>query len=242
MLRESRAGKRRTPEELAAAQAEWEREEAAARVAHEAEQRRDWPEFLRDVGVPDQALAALARQEPLEATLALEAAERFLSSNRRFLVLSGCVGTGKTVAACWCLRASRRRSAERTELLEWWRGGAGFYRFASIKRVSDYEPRDQELFARACERAVLVLDEVGGRPGQVLGDRHLELLEELIDRRDVRGRRTIITTNLVLHPASREEKSPFAAFVGDRVASRLASSLQAQDCGTEDLRRRGRTP
>lgn len=238
MLRRMIRGEWRTPEQLAEAKAEWEKAEAERLAAHEARQAEEWPRFLAKLDVPDMAQAALARPDALAPTLALDAAQRFLTSRRRFLVLTGGTGAGKTVGGCFCLRASRRRVPGEDAMLEWWEEGAMFVRLATLLRVSDFNPEDQRTFSRACSREVLVLDEVGGRPGESLTPRQHGLLEELVDRRDVRGFRTVLTTNLSLRSDAEGAPSPFATFVQEKVASRMSASLVAQDCGREDLRRR----
>lgn len=233
LLRRAVEGKKRTPEELERLEAEWKAQEARERAEHDARQRVEWPEHLAACGAPPEAVAAL--RKPMD-TAAVRAARAFLADKRRSLVLSGYTGAGKTVAACLLFGAATRVETRTGHNLREWDSSRGmFLDFRRLKRVSDYAAQDRLLLHRAWAVPVLVLDELGGQPGEELGPRSLELLEELVDHRDAPGRLTAYTTNLSIQRVD-GQSSAFAAFVKARVLSRLNRSGMFRDCGTRDLR------
>lgn len=235
---------KRTREEYAALEAKWKADEATQRARHASEMAARYPEHLRACKAPERAIAALTEAKPLD-TPALQVARRWMDEGKPFLVLSGWTGTGKTVAACWCLRAATRVETRTGYNLKEWDSHAGlFVRLSQLRRLSDFDTGDRALWHRALTARVLVLDEVGLHPGETLSRRAQEDFEELIDRRDGYGRRTILTTNLSLHPEVRddgEKVSDFGLFVRPKALSRLSRGL-VHDCGKRDLRREGGQP
>lgn len=233
LLRKAMSGEKRSPEDIARVEADWAALEQRERDEHSARQRAEWPEHLVRCGAPPRAVEALSKQQD---TLAMRAARAFMSSGKQALVLSGWTGTGKTVAACSVFGAAQRTETRTGHGLWEWDASRGlFLRFLRLLRVSDFATEDRILFERACSVRVLVLDDVGGQPGERLGARHQGLLEELVDRRDMPGRLTVYTTNLSLQ-RNGAEPSDFGAFVGARVVSRIGRSCKLVDCGQQDLR------
>lgn len=155
---------------------------------------RLWP-VLHD-GAPDEPVGPLAPRP----TPALDAASRFLSPTDRgtFLVLSGPVGTGKTLAAAWTAAWNGGRFVKALELLR-----AGLY------------PQDPGFWPRLHAARFLVVDDLGVEPLDK-GGFALSTLEALIDARYDSGRKTLITTNLT--PAD------VKARLGERVWRRLSES------------------
>lgn len=173
---------------------------------HQREMRREYearqarveariPEQLRELGVPDTAIAALSAWHD---TPTWTAAGKFLESDAQYLVLLGTVGTGKTVAAARVLAWALRRNLE-----------CHFVRATMLARLSGYE--DRALFDRLCWAPVVVLDD--------LGTEHLHgfaqsLFAEWLDCRYARSEhRTVITANLT--------PPQFAERVGERAMDRI---------------------
>nr|WP_217441891.1 ATP-binding protein [Myxococcus sp. CA039A] len=226
-------------------EADWKRREvesqqaeAAERVRLEVAQADAWPLHLKLCDAPSEAVEALAGDEVLE-TAALRAARHVLREGLRTLLLSGGTGVGKTAGACHLFRSAVRHETRGGQHLPEWDASAGlFVPWSQLKRVSDHEAGDVPLLQRAARVRVLVLDDVDGLPGEELGPRHRELLEELVDRRDRPGMVTAYTTHLSVQ---RREGGPsdFATHVGARVVSRMSrpGTFHLADCGTRDLRR-----
>lgn len=134
---------------------------------------RLWP-MLHD-GAPDETVGPLAAKP----TPALDAASRFLApgEDRKFLILSGEPGTGKTVAAAWACA---------------WNGGR-FVKAMDIVRAGVYS---DHVYLRNVWRArVLTVDDVGTEPLDANGW-GLAAIGNLFDERYDGNHRTIVTTNL----------------------------------------------
>lgn len=244
ILRRGIRGERRTPAEIEQLEREWADRERAERTAHKERQAAEWIEHLERCGAPPR-VAEAARK--LDDTPAVQAARRCLAERRQSLVLSGWTGAGKTVAACLLFGAACRQETRTGYGLSEWDSSRGlFVDFRHLLRVTDdrrnydltsaMSPTEKRLFETACQVKVLVLDEVGGEPGEMLNATHKKLLEELVNHRDAPGRITAYTTNLSLHRKG-DQPSDFAAYVGARCMSRIGRSCISVDCGTRDLRR-----
>ncbi|MCE9671366.1 hypothetical protein LY474_26525 [Myxococcus stipitatus] len=230
---------------LAEIEAGWKEREAALKQAeaeekarYEAAQADAWPVHLRLCGVPAEVVEALSGGKVLE-TAALRAARHVLAEGYRTLLLSGGTGVGKTAGACHLFRAAVRYETRMGQRLPEWDSSAGlFVRWSQLKRVSDHETEDGHLLQRVHEVRVLVVDDLDGLPGEELGPRHRELLEEVVDRRDRPGMVTAYNTRLSVQ---RREggASDFAAHVGARIVSRMSrqGTFHLADCGSRDLRR-----
>lgn len=233
---------------LAQLEADWKqreveslRAEATERARHEAAQADAWPLHLKLCHAPPETVEALSGSVVLE-TAALRAARHVLQEGLRTLLLSGGTGVGKTAGACHLFRSAVRVETRGGQRLPEWDASAGlFVRWSRLSRVSDHEAEDMLLFPRAVQARVLVVDDVDGPPGEEMGPRQRELLEELVDRRDRPGMVTAYTTHLSVQ---RREGGPsdFAAHVGARVVSRMSrqGTFHLADCGTRDLRRGGK--
>ena len=217
--------------------AEYENFLKRQREAHTAIQAELWPEHVRQCGAHGRTVEAFAKGiDPEEPATVF--AERWLKSDKNFLVLSGHTGVGKTVSACLVFRRAVRLATRLQEPLPEWDGWNGaFVMFSQLRRLSDFHEDDRALLAKAKRVRALVLDDVGGAPGEVMPPRLREVFEELIDFRDSEGKWTAITTNLGLK-SGEDGRSDFGRFVGDRVLSRLSRGMMAKECGVKDLRRR----
>lgn len=229
-------GERLTAEQLAAEAAEVTARQARLRVEHAALQRELWPEHLARCGLPERARTAILAGH--KRTLAVEGVERFIASGRAFCALAGVPGAGKTVAAGLLLRLAKREATRYEIPLEEWDSSAGLYvRLSRLERLSDYDEADKDFWARACRARVVILDEVGFRPGESMSQRTQSRFDELIDARDSDRQKTVLCSNLSFRPGDGEEVGQLQRFVGERAVSRLTRSCVLQDCGTEDLRR-----
>ncbi|NTX16790.1 hypothetical protein HUA76_39050 [Myxococcus sp. CA056] len=226
-------------------EADWKRREVELRQAEAAERVRlevahadAWPLHLKLCAAPSEAVEVFTGDKVLE-TAALRAARLVLQEGLRTLLLSGGTGVGKTAGACHLFRSAVRHEPRSGQHLPVWDASAGFFvRWSQLKRVSDDEAEDDQLLQRATRVRVLVLDDVDGLPGEELGRRDRELLEELVDRRDRAGMVTAYTTHLSVQ---RRDGGPsdFATYVGARVVSRMSrpGTFHLADCGNRDLRR-----
>lgn len=230
---------------LAQLEADWKQRavesqqaQATERARHEAAHADAWPLHLKRCHAPPEAVEALAGDRVLE-TAALRAARHVLQEGLRTLLLSGGTGVGKTAGACHLLCSAVRHETRGGQRLPEWDASAGLYlRWSRLTHVNDHEAEDTLLLPRAVQVRVLVVDDVGGPPGEELGRRERELLEELVDRRDRPGMVTAYTTRMSVQ---RREGGPseFAACVGARVVSRMSrqGTFHLADCGNRDLRR-----
>ncbi|MFY2557213.1 hypothetical protein ACN469_06245 [Corallococcus terminator] len=221
-------------------EAELQQSKAAERARQEAAHADAWPLHLKLCHAPAEAVEALTGHTVLE-TAALRAARHVLREGLRTLLLSGGPGVGKTAGACHLFRSAVRHETRTAECLPEWDASVGlFLRWSQVKRVSDSEAEDGQLLQRAVRVRVLVLDDIGGLPGEEVGPRDREFLEEMVDRRDVPGMVTAYTTRLSV-PRRDAGPSDFALHVGARVVSRMSrqGTFHLADCGNRDLRRGG---
>ncbi len=212
------------------------------RIRKQAEQHKDLPEWqdepprrtapsydpayverLRSLEVdPDAARLALASSSKCPRIVghpgseaAAEAVEKFLADKAlRLLVLGGSTGRGKSVAATWL---AMRLDAT------WW---------ISAKDVRVGDAWDA-MRSRALKAANLVVDDLGQeRMEWASGE-----LGSLIESRFDKGRRTLVTTNLL--PTSSDRQKTFASTYGDRLYSRLCKQGAGLyvACLGNDLRR-----
>lgn len=175
-------------------------------------QQRRCEEAFDSCGAP---LAERAAARNPSETLALSGTRDWQAQRERpVLVLTGGVGTGKTVAALWALLATSRSGQK-----------IGYARALELSRCGLYG-KGAERMEKMRRVGGLVLDELGGEP---MGEIWLANFGELIDVRYGGPCRTIITSNLAW-PALRER-------YGERVASRLHQKAIVLGTGTGDLRR-----
>lgn len=216
--------------------AEWQRRRPEVRAkAIEAELRRMGVRLL------DEDLAMVIAGE-LECTQALLGARRFHSSTRRFCVMLGPPGVGKTLAAVWLGMQPAQEAVERwlqqldrsNEPLrdlqrdrlhippcEWVSAPDVATRWSRWR--GDLDPGDP--IHR--EAPVLIVDDLGTERRT---DRWIEAFGQLIDYRQTVGR-TVLSANL--------EKADIRRHYGDRVADRLNHSGIAMRLSGPSMRRQG---
>lgn len=188
--------------------------------------KRAQREVLRGMDLPIDALELLERGEESN-TPAMAAA---LSSPADIVVLSGGVGTGKTLAAVAWLRAwvmDRRH---------WNIGDAGpvavgrcaFTTAPALQRGPRFDAKWVQALMRA---ARLVVDDLGA---EYVDEKRVftALVEEVVNERYARRRPTLITTNLDI--------ATFRARYGQRVADRIRERGQFENVGTKSMRGGGK--
>jgi DNA replication protein DnaC len=167
----------------------------------------------------------------LTDTSALAKVKRFVTDERRALVLAGGVGSTKTTAATWFA-------------LEHGGSSPGFIRASELEargRYDQHAAKGHDLRGWIRERSMLVIDDLGA---EYMDGKSVfrSLLDEVIDVLYGDRKRLIITTNL--HAAkskdekkARHEEPQFAERYGERISSRLHEIGRWGDCGSVDLRR-----
>lgn len=153
---------------------------------------------MQKIGVPAEDILAL-RAPRLDESVALAAAKRFLGAPQqaalRFLLLSGGVGVGKTLAASYVVRDEARRFD--------WNGQASggvavepiqFVRAGELTRIDSRDRLDTQRLDGMAKCRLLVVDDAGDEGGPI----GRGALAETLLRRDAGARRTVITTNLTL--------------------------------------------
>lgn len=156
------------------AEAERLEAETQARIeAATAEEQARTKRRRRDAAeIPPRVAACL---DAAKVTDALAAVQRFLGTDRTFLVLAGAVGCGKTIAACSALDAK----------------GGKFVKAAAITRARF----DDERWEALLRASVLVVDDLGTESMDAKGWA-AGALAELFDYRYDWQSKTILTTNL----------------------------------------------
>lgn len=169
---------------------------------------------LSSAGLGDRQ--AEAARNPKE-TEALKAAQRWHTSSSNWLLLCGGVGSGKSVAAGWCVvqevKAGRRAEQRKAQ---------------ELARLSGFDEGAAEL-ERLKHVDLLVLDDVGT---ERVSDWARALLFEVLDARHEDRLRTILTSNL--------RPSDLRAHLGERLADRIQEDAQAVQVGGTSLRRAGK--
>jgi DNA replication protein DnaC len=155
---------------------------------------------------------AISRNEPPEPTSATRyVAEWVRSSKRAILILGGGVGTGKsTAAAYWHLK----------------HGGAWCHATELIERTKPWNHETNSYQPLPMGSEFMVLDDLGTERG--LRSRVAEAVEQFAVKRNSKGMRTIITTNL--------PKSELRARYGERFADRLNQCATYVHTGDKSLR------
>lgn len=182
-----------------------ERHEAAsARAVRLAERAVS---VLERSGAGERSLAAATSPQQ---TQALEAAQQWMAEapHRWALVMRGTVGTGKTVAACWCLR----RAALQGE-------SVAFRKAGEVARLSGFDAGAVELKLLKSV-GLLVLDDVGA---EKLNEWGQALLVELLDARYESNARTVLTAN---PPWEKDPKFPDRAALVERLGQRVVDRLR----------------
>lgn len=187
----------------------------------------DAPHQLRKLGIPARAIDAMIHADASVPALK-HAREWACQPAQPFLLLTGGVGTGKTVAAVWTARAALIQAAGETN------PSGGQYRAvvkwvdaAELNCLSSFDEADR-LFFEDCRRArLLILDEFAS------GNLHREALsrlERLVNHRYGASMRTVLTTNADAEGLRAPE---FA-----RIYDRLREVAFVGACGEKSLRRK----
>lgn len=179
----------------------YQREEAAERA--EAAQHR-----LQGAGVGSRAAKAWAGS--LKGTEAIKAVREWLNGDVCFLLLSGDVGCGKTVAAVEAIATHYGR----------------FWRAADASRLGAFGSEAGEELARMRSASLLVLDDLGT---EFLADVWHANFDALVDYRYSEKKRTLLTTNLA--------PELFRERYGTRVADRIRHDGTVFRCGSTSMRR-----
>lgn len=188
-------------------------------------------DHLRATRVPDVIRRAIVAGD-LKRTAALIAAEDWVKGPQRMLALVGRNGSGKSLAAAWCISVN-------LVAYDVYLNTPGDlpkdYRFRSAlfaEAQSLAWPKDQmedavPFLRRAKQCALLVIDEAGREDGD--GARGLGSV--LAYRAETEGKRTIITSNLL--------EKDFAERYKGRIMSRLRGSGRIVVADGHDLRLKG---
>ena len=195
-----------------------EREKRRARGELDAaDLRAAWLAWLSG-HIPAEDATAIV-DDAIQPTDAVRHVRRWLRrAGERFVVLSGGVGTGKTVAACAAAHQVAKDPRD-----------AALIRAPALARYLDPWRHEREHGERAgrVDHAILIVDDLGTE--RLDDGRFLAALEELVDRRLAGSpRRTIITTNLDAEHAIER--------VGGRIASRWRGHGRVIHVRGEDLR------
>lgn len=185
--------------ELAAERAE---ADAAALAAYRAQRLRP------QLPTVTEAAAASATE-----TDALRGVRGWLQGSERWCLLVGPVGTGKSVAARWAVDRV-------IETGRW----AFMTTAARLGRLSTWD--DAGELDRLERADLLVVDDVGAEADN---DHARVTLRSLLDTRHDRGRRTILTSNLVDGLLSR--------WLGERITNRIAESFVRIKTSGESMRK-----
>jgi DNA replication protein DnaC len=173
-----------------------------AEMAEMAERER-----LRMAGIPRGVLGTL--MNGFQATEATQAVDAWLGTSERLLLLSGDLGTGKSVAAGYAIKRSSGRWMHASE----------------IAKAARFEHEDR---MRELQRArLLVIDDVGAEFNDASGWGKAQLTTLLLTRYED-ALRTILTTNL--NPAAWKQ------YADPRIIDRLAEGTAFKVPGTSRRR------
>jgi hypothetical protein len=186
---------------------------------------------LAKIGVPERALSVARSPRVTPAIQAVAALHP-----HGMLILSGGVGTGKTVAAgrwildyveakpMWRFGRDKNIDDETTGYMFEFLGNAHWASSAELARVDHYDPRALAVY-RECER--LVIDDLGTEFMDAKGF-FLSLLNEIVDERYSRQLATVMTTNC--------GQDDFSKRYRERIVDRVREAGQWFACGDESLR------
>jgi DNA replication protein DnaC len=181
------------------------------RAFDEAEERKRLAERMAASGMPRGALDVVVNgMEPTEAT---QAVDEWLPTGKRLLLLSGGVGTGKTVAAASAIRRTRGR----------------WLYAPNITKVASFGDKQAEALATLRATKLLVVDDIGAEFSQTTGWGRTELANLIVDRYED-GLRTVMTTNL--------DAKAWRGYADERLRDRLGGRLGAAHVVGGNSRRR----
>lgn len=194
-----------------------ERRERLAAFLAEQEQRS--PDFLRSCGLLDREIDVVLARTPLLRTKAMEAVGKFLAAwekpaeRKIFLLLSGDVGCGKTVAAAsYFLTAGRTRYThpDLGDVWEWYFGSCRYCLAPELAVRPIYGEKERLEETRLKSARALILDELGA---EVLSEFWASRLEGIIDARYRLKLPTLLCTNL--------DRTNFSTRYGARIWRRV---------------------
>lgn len=223
---------------LADPEAAKRREEEFAAL-EKAELKRRWrtsiAQTLEGMGVRSDTAKAIERYEGDPAVvaryggrMAMAGAMSWVSSDKRFLVLSGEYRIGKTCASAWAmLKLLERKTGGKLDgndrFRNWgWRTTAG--ELADVSRRFECYDEWRQMFSIP----LLVVDDLGTEP---VDERWGSAIGTLIDARHDGERRTIITMNLGF--------DEFRERYGPRILARINESVVPVVCDSPDLEAAG---
>jgi hypothetical protein len=167
--------------------------------AHDAnEERIRLAERMAGSGMPRGALDVVVRGvDPTEAT---QAVDEWLPTGKRLLLLSGGVGTGKTVAGAYAIQRSRGR----------------WLYAPNITKVAQFGDAAAAAMAPLRATKLLVVDDLGAEFSQTTGWGRTEIANLIVERYED-GLRTLITTNL--------DAKAWKVYADERLRDRLGGIL-----------------
>lgn len=209
----------------AGAAADWERQRAEEREAHVQRVRASLPSHLLACGVGDVHAEAIVTG--LRETAAARACRSWWEGSETFLLLTGGVGSGKTVAACELFAKLMRPGGYEFigGVPEYDRRAGRVVQACELAALGMFGPEAKEALAQATDLRLLVLDDLGS---EYLTDAWRSNLFLLVNARWLKRRRTVITTNL--------DMAALKARYEPRVFDRIRDSGRAVHCGDKSLR------
>lgn len=211
------------PDEAAAEASRMEQDDRAAEI-REARRQRELRSLLtsgrlRSMGVPRNLAESIQADEERELrgesrkwqTKAMADARKWLESDRRFFLLVGDAGSGKSSAAAWTLLQARTEEH------------GAFICVTEMARLSRFE--DGREWDRLLRVPWLVVDDVGSESRSAFFS---ERFFELVNERHGMRRRTVFSCNINV--------MEFKSRYGARVESRLRPDVHVSDTGKVDMR------
>jgi DNA replication protein DnaC len=194
--------------------------------------------FLKECGIPERLLShlyACAYKETDTLQFAIEKM-RDLIYRKRWFMLIGEPGLGKSFAAAWMLRAFMR-SQLAIEYIEHLKGG--FYwiparRIDTFIRTPDVQV---DFYERVKNATLVVVDDLGDESPDEKRNWKTRYIAYLIEERYDANKPVIFTTNLQITPSVKEEI--ISSLYGERVYSRLCEVCTFKTFYGEDLRKEG---
>lgn len=202
-------------------EAQWKQWNERKRQEEVADVKRAQRELLRSLDLPSDALEMVEKGQTT-GTAALEAQTHPVD----ILVLSGAVGSGKTIAAVTWLYAwvMDKRNWHVADAGPQPVGRCLFVTAPQLQRAPRFDVRWVERLTRATR---LVVDDLGA---EYVDDKGVftSLVQEVVNERHARRRATLITTNLAA--------PEFKARYGERVADRIRERGRFVVVGSKSLR------
>lgn len=184
------------------AQRERERAEAlaAAKLAHEAQQRDELRAFLLSCGVGRREADIIHRGVDADAArypLIARCAEFWKATDKHILAIYGGTGTGKTLAACTLIAECRFDFHHPDFGPSWaWPSGTsqrGHYALAGdLATTSSFGERAEKAMRHLTQYRVLVIDELGQ---ELMTAPWLSMLERIVGERHRQKRKTVLLGN-----------------------------------------------